>query len=323
MPALIKKRSLIIKQETTRGSFITPANADFNIPFNSDSIKISMDVPITDGDYASGDFDKFAGIVGRQSGTISASVNLFHSGTNSTPPDIAKLFNACGIAYAVNAGTSVVFGVVNGQEYGSNAGNAGLPFSVVVQDIMLGSTSGIWTTFSGCLANGKIVASEIGTPMVLELEFKGIFNGVADAPTPIVLTGHDTTVPNSFMGATVTSFGGANQITNFELDFGNRVELEFNSAGSKGYSGAVIADRSPMFKFNPKVELLATTPAYTRWVAGTEGVVNVSTANWAISASKGQIVSLGDATQGDIIAYEQTMRLNRSAGTPPFSITHT
>lgn len=321
MPALLKKRSLLIKQETTRGTFISPLDADFNIPFNND-ISFSMEVPITDGDYASGDFGKFAGIIGRQSGTISASVNLFHSGDNDTPPDISKLFNACGIAYTPTASTNVIYGVVNGQELGTAEGSAGNPFSVVIQDVFPNGGGCVWTTFAGCLANGKIIASEIGVPLQFQVEFKGVFNGISDASEKF-LTGHDLTVPNSFLGATVSTFGGAHSITNFELDFGNTIELEMLSSSTKGFIGAYIADRTPMFKFNPKVDLVATTPAFTRWLAGTEGVVSVATANWLITASKGQIISLADSAQENIVAYEQTMRLNRVAGSPAFFLTHT
>jgi hypothetical protein len=321
MPAILKKRSLIVKQETTRGTFITMANADFNIPFNND-ISVTTEIPISEGDYASGDFDKFAGVVGRMSGSISVSVNLFNSGVSATPPDISKLLNMCGLKYDVVALTSVTYSAVNGHELGSNANVAGNPFSCIVQDVFANDGGAMHTKFSGCLANGKIIASEVGVPLQLQLEIKGVFQGISDA-TALVLTGHDTTVPNSFLGATVSSFGSAHSISNFELDFGNNIELELLSSSTKGYIGAYISNRTPTFKFNPKVDLLATTPTYTRWSAGTEGAIVCSTTNWAINATKGQIITLADSAQDGIVAYEQTMRLNRVASGVPYTIVHT
>lgn len=320
-PVIAKRRSLIIKQETTRGTLVTALGADFNIPFNQ-GIQFTMDIPVTEGDYASGDFEKFAGVIGAVKGTITCSVPMFHSGTNDVAPDIAKLFNLCGIAYTSNTGVSVSFAPITGQELGTNVASAGNPFSCIVQDVLAGGTSVIHTRFVGCLANGKIVAEGVGQPLVLQLEISGVFGGIVDG-TLLALTGYDTTVPSAFRSATVTAFSTAHSISKFTLDFGNKIEVENDPTKAGGYLAAYISDRVPTFSFNPKVDLLATNPIYTRWVAGTEGSLSVSAGNWSITASKAQILTVADATQESIIAQEVTMRLNRVSGGYPFAVVHT
>jgi hypothetical protein len=221
----------------------------------------------------------------------------------------------------VSASTSVAYNPSNSLELGGGA-SAG-SFSCVVQDVFTSAGGAVHTKFKGCLANGKIVGEELGAPLTLQVEITGIFEEIADE-TALVLTGQDTTVPNPWKAGTFTAFGDAVCPSSFELDFGNQIELEMDCSDSSGYLAAYFADQTPILSMNPKADLIANVPHYTRWAAGTEGAIAISTSNWVINADKCQIITQGDGSQESIVAYDQTLRLNRdSANGYPFILTHT
>lgn len=315
-PAVGKKRSLIIKEETTRGTAIAITGSDFDIPFMD--IGWTAEKPITEGKYATGDFDAFPGVVGTSSGSITASAYLNHSGTNDTPPKIAKALEMAGLRETVNASTSVVYDALSSYEIGP----AGKTFTCIVQDHMANGGSAIHHKFVGCLANVKFVAEGIGMPWRCDFEITGKYVGYTDE-TALTVGTLDTSVPNAVKSATITAGGDVQRISQFEFDIGNQIELENDPSDSSGYLGSVITDRMPVLSYDPLVDILATDPVYTRWDAGTEIAVAISTSNWALAGSKAQIITVADGSQGNLKAFSQTLRFNRTSGDDAWTLTHT
>lgn len=315
-PAVSKKTSLIIKEETTRGTAIAVSGTDFDIPFMD--ISWTVEKPITEGKYATGDFDAYPGIVGTSTGSITASVYLNHSGTNDTPPKMGKALEMCGLRETTNASTSVVYDALASYEIGPS----GKTFSCIIQDQMANGGSSIHHSFVGCLANGKLVAEGVGMPWRLDLEITGKYLGYTDE-TALSVGTLDTTVPNAVLSSTITAGSDVQRISNFEIDFGNQIELENDPSDAQGFLGAVITDRLPVVSWDPLVDLLATDPVYTRWNAGTEIALAISTSNWAFAAPKAQIITVADGSQGNLKAFSQTLRLNRSSGDDAWTLTHT
>lgn len=320
MVAVVKKRSLIIKQEATRGTFVDPADADFDIPFMD--ITYTAEKSTTEGKYATGDFDTYPAIMGTSRGTITASTYLWHSGTSATPPTVSKALGMLGLRQTINAGTSVVYDALANYELGPND----LSYSCVIQDPMAGNSANAkHVRFAGCLASGKVVMEEIGKPWRLDLEIQGKFVGEVDIANVNILndTGLDTTVPNSIKAATITEASVAQQISTFEFDIGNVIELENDPSDVTGFKAAVITDRNPVLNYDPMIDLLANDASYTRWNAGTESAVAISSDNWAFAAPSAQIISMADATQGNQLAYQKSLRLNRNNGNDAWTLTHT
>lgn len=315
-PAVSKKTALIVKEEVTRGTAVAVSSTDFNVPFFN--ISWTAEKPITDGKYATGDFDTHVGIVGTSKGTISASLYLNHSGVNDTPPICGKVLAMLGIRETVNVATSVVYDPICTNEIGPS----GKTFTCIVQDRMANAGTAIHHEFVGCLATGKLVCEGIGMPWRLDLEIQGKYTGYTDE-TAVTLGTLQNTVPNSVKSAVITAGGIEQRISKFELDIGNAVELEGDPSDATGYLSAVITDRTPILSIDPLVDTIAIDPVYTRWNSGTEVAVVISTGNWALTAPKAQIITVADGTQGALKAFSQTLRLNRNSGNDSWSLTQT
>jgi hypothetical protein len=314
-PAVSKKTALIVKEETTRGTAVAITGADFDVPFFN--LSWTAEKPITDGKYGTGDFDAHTGVVGTSKGTISASLYLNHSGDQDTPPKCAKVFEMLGLQEAVNSGVSVVYTPVSTYEIGP----VGKTFTCIIQDQMATGGTAIHHKFVGCLANGKILCEALGTPWRLDVEITGKYVGYTDE-TALALGTLDSTVPNSVKSATITVGGVVQRISKFELEIGNAIEMENAPSDATGFLSAVITDRTPILSIDPLVDTLATDAVYTKWNAGTEGAVVISTGNWALNASNAQIITVADGSQGALKAFSQTLRLNRDGTDGAWTLTH-
>jgi len=314
-PAVSKKTALIVKEETTRGTAVAITGTDFDVPFFN--ISWTAEKPITDGKYATGDFDTHVGVVGTSKGTISASLFLNHSGNEDTPPKCAKIFEMLGLQESVNTGVSVVYTPISTYEVGP----AGKTYTCIIQDQMATGGSAIHHKFVGCLATGKLVCEALGMPWRLDIEITGKYVGYTDE-TALTVGTLDSTVPNSVKSATITVGGVAQRLSKFELDIGNAIEMENKPSDATGFLSAVITDRTPILSIDPLVDLLATDAVYTKWNAGTEGAVVISTGNWALNAPKAQILTVADGSQGALKAFSQTLRLNRDSGDDSWTLTH-
>lgn len=312
-----RKRTLVIKAESTRGTsvFGSMTNADFDIPFKD--ISFSKNIEFHEAKYAAGDHDHFASIVGRQPGSINASCDLRWSGTNDTPPNISKALQMCGALETVNATTSVV--------WTPNKSKDAATFTCLVQDEVIGaSPNALGIQLRGAMANGKLVMDALGMPIRLDLEITGVLDAIADITNANILaiTSPDTAVADSVRSATITLASIAQRIDKFEFDFGNVVELENDPSASEGLLAAYIAERNPQCNLDPLADLLANDAEYTRMVAGTESALAISTAHFALAASKVQEIASTDAQQQNAVSWDKTLKINRVSGSDAWSLTH-
>ena len=312
-----RKRSMILKKEAARGTFVTwPgswADADFDIRFFN--IQLNPEVESLAEKFATGDHDMVAAVMGRQKCTVTCSAWLRWGGTNDVAPNISKVFHSLGLLETVSAGVSVTWQPDKSADLGGGlSGALDLPFDIVVQDEVMGSSPGaIGTLIRGTLGNAKIKCDQMGQPWILELEYIGVLEDIVDIVNAniLALTSPETAQADVFLSSTITAAATVQKISKFEHDLGNVIELEGDPSDPTGYLAAMITDREPKFGMDPRTDLLANDAKFTRWKAGTEAVIGLATSHFALDADKSQLLTMAEAQRIGIQAYDEAYSLNR------------
>lgn len=214
----------------------------------------------------------FQSIFGGRLAKIAFEVEVKHSGTVDTPPEIGKLLRACGFGETVNASTSVVYAPVStGFE------------SVTIyyyQDgkrkILLGAIGTV--TFS----------ATAGDFLKAQFEFMGHDGGITD--TAIITPTYDSTVPPIFLDAGFNWAGeGASNISleNFSLDMGIEIAKPRNANATNGFGDLSIVGRNVTGSFDPLDVLDANIDFYAQWEAGTNGIID-----FAIGSAGGNQITI-------------------------------
>lgn len=331
-PVSIRKRVMLMKQETTRGTLIawpgSWADADFDVEFFN--VTVTRELAEYQRIYLLGDHDRLASVFGKRMATVTASVDLRYSGTVDTAPKLRKLFGICGLLETNNAAVSVDWRPDKSADLGGGlaAGppTIDLPYDIVVYDEVMGSSpKAIATVIRGALANGKLVMDELGNPIRLDIEARGVLHSIEDVPNASLLTptALDTSLPNTVLSAIITVGGVAQRINKLELDFGNVVELEGDPSDAAGLLAAVIKERNPTLSIDPLMDLVATDDVWSDWPGSVESVLAFNTTNWFIDADKCQIITLADAEQPAARSWDKVFSLNRDGVNGyPWIITH-
>ena len=309
MPFIAVKRIMAIKAETTRGTAISVAAADFDMRLRD--ITIDTEIESYDRPFASGSHSRASAVMGKKKATVTCKYDMALGASVAVSPKARKLFIASGAEEIVTPSTSVL--------YRPNAGNddvTGVTYTIKVMEIA-SSGNCIIRTVKGAMCN-IVLEGELGQPLVANCTFVGAYVGDADGAA-IAITSPDTSVPPSIIGATITVATIPQKISKFSLDFGNQVELEMDPADSTGYLAAYISGRQPKLTIDPQASLLATDPVYTRWAAGTESAFSMTTATsssmkWTVSATKAQLITNKPADRNGAIIYQQEYQLHESGG---------
>jgi hypothetical protein len=132
-------------------------------------------------------------------------------------------------------------------------------------------------------------------------------------------------LPPAVIGSAITVASIVQKIGKFKLDFGNTVELDYDPADSTGYQAAYIASREPKISIDPRMELLATDPVYTRWAAGTQAAFSLATSvvssqKITIAAPKIQLLTNKIADRNNAMIYDQEYAVMESSGNDEWSI---
>jgi hypothetical protein len=315
-PISLGKRTLVAKLEAARGTAVALANADFDVAVYG--ITMSNEIAEFARKYMTGDHDSFASVMGRQKGTVGLTFDLVYSGDADTEPKWMKFLKACGVKTVPTANTNIILSPDKSRD--------GQSLTLYIQDEVLGGDTpgALVYKYKGCVGNAKISMDEGGQPLKAVCEFQGALFEVVDVGSAAILepTGLDTTVPDSVLSATITVAGVDQALNKFELDFGNKVELENRPQDPTGYRAAYISARDPKLTIDPQAGLLSEDNVHTRWKGGTEAVFALETDHFRIEAQKAQLMTVGDAAQGGVVAWNQVYRLNRVADGSPWTFIH-
>jgi len=249
---------------------------------------------------------------GRLAG-ISFDVEVKHSGTVDTAPEIGVLLKGCGFGETINASTSVVYEPVS-------TGFDSLTIHYY-QDGKLKKLVGARGTvsFAGA-AGGLLIASFV---------FTGHANGVEDAA--ILSPTYDGAAPQPFLSAGFDWAGeGSSNLSleNFSLDVGIEISKPKNMNEANGYGEILITSRKISGTFDPLDVLDATIDFYAQWEGGTLGAISfdIGTAGGnqvAFSMPKSYItgISEGDREGQRMLEISYASVENTSNGDDDLTIT--
>lgn len=318
MPTFVNaKRIMALKLESTSGTAIAVADADFdNRLFD---IQVDAEIEYWMNEFASGRHSMAGGVMGKKKVSIQCKAAMNLAAAADTAPKLGKLFKVCGALETINTSTSVVYTPSAVKDEGNSI--------TATIKIVFVATSGnaLILTAKGCMGNCVISMDDLGKPLVAAFTFVGAFVSIADG-TALVLTSPDTSIPPAIIGSAVTAAAAAQQIGKFSLDFGNEVQLDYDPSDTTGYLAAYISKRRPKMMMDPKTKLVASDAHYTRWAAGTESVISVATAvvggfKWTVGAPKAQLKANKFADRNDEIVYDQEFELHESSGNDEWTLT--
>lgn len=294
--------------------------ADFDLLV--EDIKYSPNIEESKLNYANGDSSAFKSVMGKSDCTVSFKVPMTQGATAATAPKWFKCAKACGAKETTYTTTGISLtpdiscGAVPAYIEIHEVSDGASPIPLVIQ-------------VRGAMGAMKIVPNNVGTPVYVEFEFKGVLQGIEDRAALTKPTGYDTVQPAVLMNTTVTVFGEAIDIEKFTLDTKNKVELYTDpAAGLNGYSGARVARSKSdpaTLQVDPTLMSIANRAIYSRWTNGTTGafVCDLGTL-LHITAPACQIVKAYDgATRNSATVNTLNMILTRGAnGNDEWEILH-
>lgn len=319
MPFIKPKNFVAAKLETTSGTPISVGASDFNSRIFD--VSVDPEIEMYMNNFASGRHSMGQATPGKKKNHIKFKVNLQCGSALGTAPNMGKFFIACGATETLNASTSVIYAPVATSDYGNSKS------LTMVFYLTPASGNSHLVSMKGAMGNCIITMDDLGKPLVADFDFLGCFTGITDAAT-IALTSPDTSLPPSVIGSAITVASIVQKIGKFKLDFGNTVELDYDPADATGYQAAYIAAREPKITLDPRMELLATDPVYTRWAAGTQAAFSLATSTVSsqkitVAAPKIQLLTNKLADRNGAMIYEQEYSVQESSGNDEWSISIT
>lgn len=318
MGFLMPKRTIGFKIESTPYTAETLSANDYDIA--AYNVTYSPEIPMKERRLARGDFSRDISISGKRSITITFSVDFYHSGTNATPPNYFKCLRACGLKQTVHGATGV--SLITDSDY------TDVPATIEVVEKDEGtSPSQLVFKAKGAMGNAKVVMDNVGEPIRVEFEFKGVLVSVTDRAYGSILapSGITSQLPEAVLNAGATFFGEGRCVNTITIDLANDVQLYSCSSSTYGYDGAHVVDRNPTLETDPDLALIATNGDYSRWTNNTTGafLINMGSASQrlTVSAPAAQLINAyqpGDR-EGHVVNSE-SFELKRSSGNDELKI---
>jgi hypothetical protein len=319
MPFIKPKNFVAAKLETTSGTAISVGASDFNVRIFD--VTVDPEIEMYMNQFASGRHSMGQATPGKKKCHIKFKVNMQCGSALGTAPTMGKFFKACGATETLNASTSVIYAPAATNDYGDSKS------LTMVFYLTPASGNSHLVSMKGCMGNCVITMDDLGKPLVADFDFLGAFTSITDAAT-IALTSPDTSLPPAVIGSAITVASIVQKVGKFKLDFGNTVELDYDPADASGYFAAYIANREPKISLDPRIELLATDPVYTRWAAGTQAAFSLATSvvssqKITIAAPKIQLLTNKLADRNGSMTYDQEYSVQESSGNDEWSISIT
>ena len=278
-----RKRTIGFKIESTPYTAETLAVADYNV--SAMNLKYGGIIPMKERKIARGDYSHDPAVAGKRSFKCSFEVDFMYSTNPITPPNYFKCLQACGMKQTI--GTLGVWLVTN-----SDYSNVPATIEYVERDEGLLPNQLVYKG-RGCMGNAKVVLDAVGTPLRIQFDFEGVLSSVTDRPyaSIIVPSGFMSNIPDAFLGVTSSLFGELPKYGKTTIDLGN-VLAEWSNPGQSDFSGIEgvrIVDRNPSVTIDPDMQLLATSPMYTRVTQNTQGAFSLQSNHFLITMPQVQV----------------------------------
>jgi len=275
---IYRKRTVLVKAETTYGTDSTPAG--------SDAVQVrNLEITPVEADVLSRDLIRpYLGnspqLIANTRVTVTFEVEYAGSGTAGTAPRYGALLKSCGFSETVVASTSVTYAPVS-----TSFDSCTIYFSI----------DGIRHKVTGCRGNFSLNLTANQIP-VINFTMTGQYNAPTDTadPTP---TYTNQAAPQIFNDTNTTTFSlfssAALALQSCQADIGNEVIYRELVNSDKE---VIITNRAASGSFAIEAPTLATKDFFAAAVAGTTGALSLvhgTTAGNIISLSS-SVVSLGN-----------------------------
>ena len=311
----LNKAVVGLEIEVTPGTAETLDNSNFNL--RAFDVEINTDIEMHSRKYARGHHGRDAAIVGARAGTLSFNVHLADSGAVATAPTWAKVIRSCGLGETVHTTTGI--------SWVRDADKDCQSATMQVRDLECAGGSQKIYNFYGAMGNLKISYAASGEPIMMSLEYTGIFSGeTEELSTPLLGTGFDTTVPPNMLGIDITWGSQSLRTNSFEFDLGNSIELLRSQGGTEGFLHAMIADTESSITCDPKMDLVATDTLRTDHLAGTSRALSIpvkaSSPELTLSVPLTQVIEIQRADAEGSVTRAVTFGIVDTAGTGSLEI---
>lgn len=268
MSFLVQRRTIGFKLEGTPYAKETLVASDFDIA--AWNINYSPEIAMMVRKIAKGTFAKELSVAGKQTITVSFSVDVQGGGAINNPPTYFKCLRACGMKQTIHTTTGVSLSL------DSDYSNVPATIEIVEKDEGY-SPRQVVIAGRGCMGNARLVVNAVGEPGKIEFEFKGVLDVIEGRLPGAVLTptGFDSEVPDAVMCVSVTAFGDSQTLNKITIDLGNDVQIYSDPKSCQGVSGAHVVDRNPKVDFDPDLVNIAVQDWWTRWTEETQGELQV------------------------------------------------
>jgi hypothetical protein len=305
-------RQVIVAAETTPGTAVTPADADFNARIYGGDLTIDVPVDDENSKFGTGDHGEDESIPGTQSATLKVSTKIAWGGAAATAPGWWKLLTGCGMVDKTYTTTGLA-------KHPKTAGDD-TTLTIWVVDIIRGATpTAIAHKLAGCMGDGSIYCDGIGKPWMFEGTFKGKLSAVeviTSGANQFVLTSADTALPEVLLSNAVTIGSKAKKISSFRLSFGNDVQPQVNQSEATGFEFFGIVNRRPRFSINPlMVSLSGDTDSDTPFAslkAGTVAAGTIVGAHHTLTLPRMELLSVAQASREGLVSHDLNYKLLRN-----------
>jgi hypothetical protein len=275
---IYRKRTVLVKAESTYGTDSTPAG--------SDAVQVrNLEITPVEADVLSRDLVRpYLGnspqLIANTRVTVTFEVEYAGSGTAGTAPRYGALLKSCGFSETVVTSTSVTYAPVS-----SSFSSCTIYFSI----------DGIRHKVTGCRGNFSLNLTANQIP-VINFTMTGQYNAPTDTadPTP---TYTNQAAPLIFNDTNTTTFSlfssTALALQNCQVDIGNEVVYRELVNSDKE---VIITNRAASGSFAIEAPTLATKDFFAAAVAGTTGALSLvhGTAGGNIITLSSSVVSLGN-----------------------------
>jgi hypothetical protein len=263
---LSRRRVVAAKIESVEGTMETITVSEAGILVRDP--KFDPDVNMFDRNVVSVSLSPFKDRPGTRMATLSFQTELIGSPNGSSyaganQPALDVYLRACGFQRDVAGDGSTV------KYYPRSSGLETITIWLYAD--------GVVYKMYGCRGNVKF-SGNVGEPCMAEFSFQGVFDSVAD--TAIVSPTYGTAVPPPLLSATISLMDTDLYrliCASFELDMNNQLQMRQDTRQAAGFRSCLLTGRKLQGKIDPEMDLVATHPFHSRWMAGTSAALQVGT----------------------------------------------
>lgn len=309
---MLKIREVILaKIQTAHGSPSTPSASTDAVFCHNINFNPGADARMLERNVVKNTKGKLAQVYGGALAELTFDVELRGSGAAGTPPEIAHLLVASGMAETIVASTSCTYAPATSNQQYITIHFMQDGVRRIIEDAVV-----TWTA--------DLSAGAFG---MMSFTVKGHLGTASD--TAFTAGTFDSAVPPVIKGGAFSIGGYSASISKLSIDRGNQIVTPADFSATDGFGQIRIADWDVTGSFDPLAVLLATNDFVGDWEAGTSmalatGTIGSTAGNrYAITMPAVSYRAASYAEREAERAYEMTFGAHESSGDDSISLSFT